>query len=154
VCRLATLDDLDTLCELDEVVFGGPEHSHVDRTGRRQFRYQLTKAHAEVYLAELDGDVVGFATVLMREGSTVLRGYSIAIASNARNMGLATEFFAWAERRWIELGFDRASFEVHANNPGAQRLYSRMGYVITEQMPDYFDPEDDGVRMVKRLVSG
>jgi ribosomal protein S18 acetylase RimI-like enzyme len=151
VCRLASLEDLDDLCALDELVFGGPEHSHLDRTGRRQFKYQLTKAHAEIYVTEVDGRIVGFATVLMRRGSGVVRGYSVGIAPDLQNMGVASAFFAWAEHRWVELGYDRASIEVHVDNEGAQRLYGRMDYHITERMPDYFGAGDDAVRMVKQL---
>ena len=151
-CRLATLDDIDGLCGIDKEAFGGESHSRHDRTTRRQFRYLLTQAHAEMYVVERDGQIVGYASVLMREGSTQIHGWSVAILEEARGQGVATAFFAWAEQRWVSMGYDRASFEVHVNNPGAQRLYTRMGYEITEPLPDYFDVGDSGIRMVKRLV--
>jgi len=122
-----------------------------DKFGKREMKYMLTKAHAEVVIAENDTGIVGFAVLLFRTGSSVAHGWSMAVLPDYQHNGVTTGLFAWSEQHLREIGYKRVSFEVRSANAGAQRLYERLGYHEIEQMPDHFGPGHDGLRMVKDL---
>lgn len=145
--RPATVDDIERLHELEMVAFA----DDVDRFGRRELRHLLTKGHADVLVAEEDGVIVGFAVILLRTGSTVAHGWSIAFDPSVHHHGLATGLFAHEERDLADRGITAVSFEVRCDNLGARALYESLGYRITEELPDRFGAGAHGLRMVKDL---
>lgn len=52
--RQAGLHDLDSLMLLEEMVFHAAEYHLI---GRRQYRYFLQEANAEIWVVEIDGQV-------------------------------------------------------------------------------------------------
>ena len=97
--RPAALADIDALFQLELASFAS------DRLSRRQFRYMLTRAHAQTLIAEADTGLLGYVLVLFSRATSVARLYSIAVAGQARGQGVgralvtAAEKAAWAEDR-------------------------------------------------------
>lgn len=51
----------------------------------------------------------------------------------ARGAGAGTALCAWTERQAIREGFDNLSLGVGVENPGARRLYQRLGFTFAGQ---------------------
>lgn len=146
VFRDATLDDIPAMVQV-EAAFPYDE----DTIGPRQLRYLITKGHADVMVAERDGEVVAYAVVLLRNGSSVAHGWAVVVLPEHRHNGVTTALFAWEEARLLERGYRAISFEVRDDNAEALRLYEKFGYVIQEELTDHFGPGRTGWRMVKEL---
>jgi len=80
-------------------------------------------AHAIV--AELDGEIVGFVTVLSNEGTTQAELEDLFVAPEAWRMGIGRELLAQAECRAVELG--ALSLRVVAGER-ARPFYEASGY--------------------------
>ena len=76
--RLATQADLPRLRQLEECTF------EQDRLSVRSFRRLIGAASAELVVADGEGELLGYALLLYRQGSSVARLYSLAISSQTR----------------------------------------------------------------------
>jgi len=96
----------------------------------------------EVYVAvsssdRIEGDnaVIGFVIVVM-QGAFVGYIQSIAVDERCRGAGVGTALMEFAERRILR---DQPNVFICASsfNPGAQRLYERLGYRAVGQLDDW-----------------
>jgi ribosomal protein S18 acetylase RimI-like enzyme len=147
--RRATLEDLGVLLELEQLFPG-------DRIKRSSFRYFLTKAKAEVwiaedYVAENRGQVLGDAVVLYRQGSGSARLYSVVVSPKARGKGIGAKLLAHCERAAKERGCITLRLEVREDNYAAISLYRSRGYDLIGQTDDYYEDGGTALRMQKRL---
>jgi hypothetical protein len=62
--RVGTPSDEEALLAIENEAFVYRN----DKFGKREMKYMLTKAHAEVVIAEADSGIVGFAVLLFRTG--------------------------------------------------------------------------------------
>ena len=72
--RPALEADIDRLVDIENAVFAG------DRLSRRSLRRLVASPSAVIILAEIDGNTIGYAVVLLRRGTLAARLYSIAVA--------------------------------------------------------------------------
>lgn len=91
-----------------------------------------------VALAELDGRLVGVATVVRvapAGGSTAPVHHAqiddLAVAEGWRGRGIGTALVRWVEEQLRAAGVPRVSLESGIRNMAAQRLFARLGYVVT-----------------------
>lgn len=147
VLRLANLGDLDALVAL-EARFPG------DRLNRRSFRHLLTRAHAEVWVALVDGDVAGNVVVVSRTGTNHARIYSLVVDPRYRGQGIGTRLIAAAERRAHACGHSAVQLEVRADNTVAVRLYEKAGFAVIGQITDYYDDGCSALKLRKTLPAG
>jgi ribosomal protein S18 acetylase RimI-like enzyme len=89
----------------------------------------------EVYVAAVDGEVVGF-TILIMHGAFVGYVQSVCVAPAWRNLGLGRHLMAFAERR-ILAETPNVFICVSSFNDGARRLYERLGYEVVGELKDY-----------------
>jgi len=144
--RPARLSDLSALLALEEAGF------ETDRFSRRSLRHLLTRAHASTFVAEDEGVVVGYATVLFNRGTALARLYSIAVDPARRGQGIGDLLLAHAEETALEAGCVVLRLEVHAENRAAHRLYRRHGFREFGRHLDYYEDHGDAIRMEKLLV--
>ncbi|MBK1617272.1 ribosomal-protein-alanine acetyltransferase [Lamprobacter modestohalophilus] len=143
--RSAAVADIDALLELELASFAS------DRLSRRQFRYMLTRAHAQTLVAEDDQRLLGYVLVLFSRATSVARLYSIAVAEQARGQGVgralvvAAEQAAWAEER----AFMR--LEIRRDNTASQALFEVAGYRRFGVLSDYYADHEEALRYEKRL---
>ncbi len=142
--RDATLTDLDALLRLEQTFPG-------DRISRRNFRHLLSRANAEVAVAEEEGRVVGNAVALYRKGSERARLYSLVVAPEERGRGLGLALLQEVETRARARGCERVGLEVREDNAAAIRLYEQTGYELTGRITDYYDDHGVALRMEKRF---
>jgi [ribosomal protein S18]-alanine N-acetyltransferase len=142
--RRATLEDVGVLLELEQTF---PS----DRLEKSNFRYFLTKAKADVWIAEENGAVLGDAVVLYRQSSHSSRLYSIVVSPRARGKGIGAKLLSYSEAAARERGCTTLRLEVRTDNEAAISLYRSRGYDLITQIDDYYEDGSSALRMRKRL---
>jgi len=91
---------------------------------------------AEVYVAELDGQFVGFVILSL---TGVLNGYirTIAVEPGLRGRSVGTQIMAFAESRIFQTS-PNAFLCVTSFNHRARALYERLGYEYVGELTDFF----------------
>ena len=119
-------------------------------------RSHIEPANSTMLVAEEGGRIVGVLGFLGRklaeEAHTGSVGLSVANGYRDRGIGTALieELFAWAPRH----GITRIEIESWSNNPGATRLYKRLGFVEEGLARDAIirDGERIDVHLMARLA--
>lgn len=145
--RPLTLAQIDEVWRLDQHCFADGE-----AYTRETFDYLLTAPEAICFRAvTLDGTMVGFIVGLMEQEAT---GHitTVGIAYEHRRQGLARRLMQRAEEAFRRRGATTMRLEVRSVNTAASRLYSQMGYTVTQRLPKYYSNGGDGLLMVKSLT--
>lgn len=141
----ASAADLDAIEHLEHGCFDD------DAFTRRQLDYLIRKAQGACFVARLDGQIVGYLSLLTPRNTCNARIYSVAVAAQARGHGvgqlLVDQAIAYARtqhRRQVTL-------EVRTDNTPALALYSRKGFVPDKLLKGYYHDGADARRMVFTL---
>jgi ribosomal protein S18 acetylase RimI-like enzyme len=142
--RRASTEDYNALCDLfDEI-----DSSHRDNLPHifqkpngpiRELDYYLgiiSDENVGLFIAEMDGDLVGFVHVVVREAPDipifVPRRYavvdSIAVKSGYRNHGIGRMLMDTMEEWTVERGVTSIELNVYEFNEVAIAFYERLGY--------------------------
>lgn len=142
VVEPARLGDVDRLVELESLLFAedaGVYDEFADmswpaREGASDFRRLLENEDCSVFVARLDGAVVGMVVGYLTSSSSTRQPVSMAIVRSMyvrrthRRQGVAdrlTEaFLAWA----VERGCDEAYVDSYFDNTAARALYESHGF--------------------------
>ncbi|WP_426200860.1 ribosomal protein S18-alanine N-acetyltransferase [Pseudomonas sp. TWP3-1] len=146
VFRSAVVEDLPALLALETHCFT------TDRLTRRSFQWMITRAHAQLMVAERDGQLAGYALVLFHRGTSLARLYSIAIAPAARGLGMGTQLLQRIEACALEHDCAYLRLEVRTDNPAAIALYEKHGYRRFALIHDYYEDHADALRLEKRIL--
>lgn len=122
-----------------------------DRISMRSLRAFLKSGNAPVWVAELDGAVVGSLIMLTRSNSRSARIYSVVVAPQARGRRLGERMVRAAQAQARRMGLDAMSLEVRADNAAARALYAKLGYALVRELPAYYEDGADGLRLRKAL---
>ncbi|MES2393174.1 MAG: GNAT family N-acetyltransferase [Acidobacteriota bacterium] len=141
VVRGYTPADLDAMFALDVLCFDEPF-----RFSRRTMQRFAEAKKARVVIAELVGDVVGFAIAHVErvEGGRVGYVVTLDVAEPMRRHGLATTLMQRLEVVSREAGCDAMVLHVYEGNEGAIRFYERMGYERVQRARGFYGPGVDG----------
>ncbi len=145
--RRATRHDLDALVELEQSFPG-------DRMTRAGLSRLLARDSAEIWVADLDGAVLGDAVVLFRHGFDSARLYSMVVDPRHRGRGLAKRMLDAAEAGARERGTVVMRLEVREENSAALALYQQAGFTVNGRTDDYYEDHTPALRLIKRFVSG
>ncbi len=107
-----------------------------------------------ILVAELEGEVVGQIFVQYQstprdpwdEGSSGYF-YAFRVRPKLRNQTIGTQLVEAAESHLVERGFDRAVIAVAKDNPAAERLYARLGYIRFGEDPGNWSYRDEQGRI-------
>ncbi len=148
--RLARLDDLDDLLVLEAANFQS------DRISRRQFRYLLTRGHAQTLVAPdpSDSGLLGYVMILFSRGTSLARLYSIAVSAAARGLGLGRELVRAAEAAASGNGCADLRLEVRRDNTASLALFRGLGYREFGTIEDYYEDHMGALRLQKSLAPG
>ena len=144
--RPLTLEQLDELWRLDQVCFVDGEAYSLET-----FRYLLTSPDSVAYRAvDAEGTMVGFIVGLIEPDRT---GHitTIGVAPEHRRRGLARRLMLGIEDGFRRRGVRLVRLEVRSVNEGAQELYTKLGYAVTQRLPRYYSNGGDGFLMLKSL---
>lgn len=144
--RKAQLSDLDVLVALENRSF------ETDRLSRRSFRHLLTKAHAVTLIAEEQGALAGYATVLFNAGTSLARLYSIAVDSAFKGKGTGQALVKAAEQAALDGECVVMRLEVRRDNAGSLAMFRKLGYREFGSYRDYYEDHMEALRFEKELV--
>jgi len=144
--RPASLADLDALVGIEQRCFES------DRITRRQWRYMLTKAHADILVAEGETGMQGYVLVLYNGATSVARLYSIAIDTRARGTGLGKQLVQAAEQSAREQARAYLRLEIRQDNTPSLRMFEGLGYRRFGVLDDYYEDHMQALRFQKSLL--
>jgi [ribosomal protein S18]-alanine N-acetyltransferase len=138
--------DLEALYQLDQQCFE-PDIAYT----RGQLRDLLSRPHAVSLVAEVDGDLAGFA-IGHRTGG---RGHVVTldVAGGRRRQGVGRELMRQLVERLEAAGARLIRLEVDLRNAGAIRFYERLGFKETRRLRGYYGDRLDGMEMVREVDS-
>lgn len=142
--RRARRADLDALVTLEA-------RFPTDRLSRASLRHLLARGHADVWVAEADGAIVGDAVVCYRHGSRRARLYSIVTASAYAGRGIGGALLAASEAGAVARGCAHMALEVRPDNEPALRLYRRAGYIAVGVARAFYEDGAPALRLIKPL---
>ncbi|MEP0071928.1 MAG: peptidase C39 family protein [Marinomonas sp.] len=143
--RSAQIEDLKPLLSLEEKAFAG------DRLSRRSFRRAMTSSGSALLVAVNEGGLLGYALLHLRQGTHLARLYSLAVAPEARGLGVAKALIQACEKQAIKKGKNLLRLEVSDVNLSALSLYRKMGYQEFGHYDAYYEDQTDAIRMQKVL---
>lgn len=146
--RSGNIGDLDSLVDLETRGFTS------DRFDRSQFRYLLTRARADILVAEISGRIAGAAIMLWRDKTRSGRLYNIVIDPSFQKQGIGKRLIGACESEAVRLGRDRVTLEVRTDNKNAISFYRKHGYKIERTLPGYYADGVSALRMKKDLQPG
>ena len=138
--------DIEALLDLENQVFAS------DRLTRRGFRRFLGSPSATLLVAEQDGGLAGYALVLFRPNSSIVRLYSVAVPPSLEGRGIGTALIAASEDIARERGSTHLRLEVNEANGRAIARYRKSGYELFGRHLDYYDDHGNALRFEKRLT--
>ncbi len=143
--RPALKSELNELVALEERCFSQ------DRISRRSLQRFVEHPQDKLLVAEQSGQLLGYILVLFRRNTRLARVYSIAVAPDARGLGLGQALMQAAEVGARERGAVFMRLEVRADNVAAQNLYQRLGYRQFGVYHDYYEDHQTALRYQKRV---
>jgi ribosomal-protein-alanine N-acetyltransferase len=145
--RPLTVAQLDECWRLDQRCFiDGEAYS------RETFEYLLTSPESVSYRAvTMAGTMVGFIVGIVEPDAT---GHitTLGVAPEHRRRGIAQRMLLKVEEGFRRRGVRIARLEVRSVNTGAQDLYIKLGFAVTQRLPRYYSNGGDGLLMIKSLV--
>ena len=144
----AGLKNLNEVVSLEKQIFPA------DGFSKKAYRYLIKKGW--VFIICYKGKIAGHGCIVInkfRNGKSKGRIYSVGILEKYRGRGLASTLIKHMEKACGDVEY--ITLETHKSHKNVIRLYEKMGYEITEQLPDYYeygDSSGDGVRMRKNLL--
>jgi len=96
---------------------------------------------ANASVAALAGDrIVGFLLAEQRRDGDVGYVSVLGVSRSWRGRGVGTALLHAAFRIWLAAGVPRVGLMVASDNPGAKRLYERLGMTVEYSVDDYERP--------------
>jgi len=92
---------------------------------------------AVIFVAEDDGQVVGYITTRIDRDASVGLIPNLAVRSDYRGRGIGRELIANALEMFAREGLELARIETLAQNPAGQHLYPSFGFVEVARQVHY-----------------
>lgn len=143
--RKAGPGDINALVKIEQSCFRG------DSLNRRAFRRLATRAHALSLVAEIDGVIAAYITLLFRKTTSIARLYSIAVDQSFRKAGIAKELVLEAERQALESHCIVMRLEIRSDNIPSLNLFHSLGYRDFGSYLSYYEDGQNAVRLQKHL---
>ncbi|RUO29133.1 GNAT family N-acetyltransferase [Aliidiomarina sanyensis] len=144
--RRAQREDARTLAALEARCFT------YDRIGLTSFQRFVRRESSRVWVAVLDGVIVGYCIILTRKNSQSWRLYSLATAPEARGKGVARALMEAIETQAVIEHAQRVRLEVKVDNQAAIDLYRKLDFEVIDLLPAYYDDGTDGYRLQRTLA--
>jgi ribosomal-protein-alanine N-acetyltransferase len=139
--RRAGVGDLEAIMELETSTFA------TDAWSSSAMAAELGSPHTLYFVAvregESDGAIDGYAGLLAPVSAQQADIQTIAVAERARRSGLGRTMMQHLMTEARQRGASEVFLEVRADNPGAQALYTMLGFEIIGVRARYYQP--DGV---------
>ncbi len=107
-----------------------------------------------IYMAVVDGSVVGFVYVQFYEWNRLAQIQGLAVDPGYQRQGVATELVKKAERFAREKGARGVYVDTPTLNRKGRDFYEAVGYSYGYEMPRYYEDMLDGVTYQKFFGDG
>lgn len=144
--RPARASDVDALLAIESAVF------ETDRLSGRSIRRLIGSPSAMALVAKSGGHIAGYCILLLREGSSAARLYSIATAPAFAGKGIGRALIDAAEDAAAKRGRRSLRLEVREDNLRAIAIYQQAGFGVIGSKPDYYQDGMAAIRMEKPLA--
>ena len=141
--RPARVEDADTLARLERDAFDS------DAWSPGQVESELTSPTRHVFVAESDGDVIGYAAVSVAGNVADLT--RIVVADSQRRAGVASALLASLQGAAEQDGAERILLEVAESNADARAFYAAHGYTEVSRRRDYYASGGDALVLGRPL---
>lgn len=146
VVRPMTAADLNAVERIEQESFTAP-------WSRRSFKALLGREDADLWTAEVDGGVAGYAVVWYVLSEAELG--NLAVAPGYRRCGIGSRLLDSAVARARERGVQRIFLEVRVSNDVARTLYERRGFIqVGIRRRYYHSPVEDARVLCLEVGSG
>jgi [ribosomal protein S18]-alanine N-acetyltransferase len=142
VIRRMTAEDLDAVLEIERASFTMP-------WTRETFRGLLRRTDAHLFVAEVDGRVVGYAAVWVVLDQAELG--DVAVAEGWRRRGLGRRLLEAVLALMPDVGVRELFLEVRVSNDAARRLYEGYGFVEVGRRANYYERPREDALVLRRL---
>ena len=147
--RPATADDLAAIMAIERASFPSDAWSEAMMAG------ELASPHGSYLVVEEAGRVIGYGGVRAVRGAADADIQTIALDAAERGTGRGRMLLAALLECARNAGARTVFLEVRDDNPVAQGLYRREGFIETGRRPRYYQPDDvDAIIMQLDLVGG
>jgi ribosomal-protein-alanine N-acetyltransferase len=147
VIRTMTMDDLDSVLEIDQLSFPQP-------WPESSYRFELTANRASILLvAEIDGRLVGYVGCWLLVDEVHIS--TLAVHPDFRQRGIARRLLKSVLGQAARGGAELATLEVRTSNYAAIELYENLGFEISGRRPRYYrDNQEDAHIMTLNELPG
>jgi ribosomal-protein-alanine N-acetyltransferase len=135
--RPMAADDIPAVLDIERRTYPQPWSEGI-------FRDELRQADRVYLVAEVEGEMIGFAGLMLVEDDAHVT--TLAVDATARLRGVGTRLMLELIAAGLERGARNLTLEVRATNEGAQRLYNRFGLAAVGVRKHYYR-DDDAVIM-------
>jgi ribosomal-protein-alanine N-acetyltransferase len=140
--RRATADDVDAIMPIENALFADDAWSPATMAA------EIAGRHGHYLVAEAeDGALDGYAGLLAPQGGGQADIQTIAVVERARRRGLGRTLMLALLNEARRRGATEVFLEVRADNPGAQALYTSLGFAEIAVRPRYYRGGIDAVIM-------
>lgn len=127
--------DLEAIFELDQICFAEPF-----RFALETMRWFVEARNALTVIAERGTETAGFCIAHVERNDNVRVGYVVTldVRYSERRRGLAQRLMREVETQAREAGCNSMTLHVSVGNKGAIRFYERLGYIRSQEVPDFY----------------
>ena len=142
--RRARSTDIAKIAAIEYVSFPEPWNEEV-------FFEVLGCYGAAFFVADYDGQIVGFVTAALEDTGTEIYGHimNIAVDPLFRKRGIGAKLVSRAEFECLIAGATAMQLEVRRSNVVAQEFYQRIGYRHALTIAGYYASGEDAFLMMK-----
>ncbi len=145
--RDAEFADLDAIMALETATFP------TDAWSRDMMAAELASPHTAYLVVESGDEVVAYAGLSAPAGSEQADIQTIAVDATHRRLGIGTVLVEQLLGAARARGAAEVFLEVRADNPGAEALYGRHGFVRIAVRPRYYQPDGVDAIVMRKVLA-
>lgn len=137
--------DVPSLVKIEKACFSG------DSLSRRSFNHLSKRAHAVTLVADDNGVIAGYVSLLFRKTTSIARLYSIAVLPEYRKSGIARKLVEASEKAAVEAQRIVLRLEIRDDNIPSINLFHSLQYRDFGHYSSYYADGQNALRLQKFL---
>lgn len=140
-------EDVDALVAIEKACFAA---GYADKMmSAEDFAEVLTDEHAALFCAIEDGQIAGYAFLLLEDGAANFD--SLAVSPSHQGKGLGEKLFRHVERYCHDNAIPRLNLEIKETNYPLLKRYHGYGYKCFEIEPGFYADGWGAIRMLRNF---
>ena len=141
--RRAKIADITRIVAIEDASFPDPWN--------RETFLEVIECYGPFFVAEYEGQVLGFVTAALEDTGQEIYGHimNIAVDPSYRKIGIGQKLVSRVEFECLIAGATAMQLEVRQSNVAAQEFYRRIGYLQALTIAGYYADGEDAVLMMK-----